>query len=480
MSQISEYTRLDAMAMAELVRRGEVSAADLLESAIARADAVNPGLNAISERFDDLARETVRGGIPDGPLRGVPFLLKDLHLLMAGTETTGACDFLAGQTADHDSTLVARYKRAGLVTFGKTNTPELGLTVSTEPRRFGATRNPWNLEHSAGGSSGGAAAAVAAGIVPVANASDGGGSIRIPSSCCGLFGLKPSRARTPAGPDRGEGWSGMSCMHVISRSVRDSAAVLDATAGPEPGAPYRCAPQDRPFLEALEQAPRRLRIAFCSQAPTGVPVDAECRRAVDAAVALCADLGHEVEEGGPEFDVQALGKAMMTIISASTRALLDARARQLGRSYTEADLEPATWAMVRDADELGAAQYVEAVNAIHAAGRAAAAFHERYDAYVSPTLAKPPIQLGILCPDNRDIEGYMETLKGYSAFTAYQNMTGEPSMSVPLHWTDDGLPIGVMFSAGFGEEALLLQLAAQLESARPWAERRPVLEGVAG
>lgn len=264
-------------------------------------------------------------------------------------------------------------------------------------------------------------------------------------------------------------------MHVVSRSVRDSAAVLDATAGPEAGAPYRCAPEPGSFMAALREAPRPLRIAFSTQAPTGVPVDRECRQAVEDAAALCAELGHEVEEGAPAFDVEALGEAMITIISASTRALLDGRARQLGRPYTEADLEPATWAMVRNAGEMEAARYVDAVNAIHAAGRAAASFHERYDVYVSPTLAKPPIRLGILCPDNRDIEGYMETLKGYSAFTAYQNMTGEPSMSVPLHWTDDGLPVGVMFSAGFGGEALLLQLAGQLEAARPWGHRRPSL-----
>lgn len=473
MSGISEYQMLDAVAMGEMVSSGKVTPQELLENAIARADAVNGAINAITDRFDATAWEALNSGVPAGPLAGVPFLLKDLHLQLAGTQTTGGCRFLSGKSADHDSTLTARYRRAGLITFGKTNTPELGLTVSTEPAIFGATRNPWDLGRSPGGSSGGAAAAVAAGIVPVANASDGGGSIRIPASCCGLFGLKPTRARTPAGPDRGEGWSGMSCVHVISRSVRDSAAILDATAGPEPGAPYRCAPEGRPFLEQMRDAPRPLRMAFTVQAPNGASVDPECRRAVEEAASLCTDLGHHVEEAAPPFDAEDLGAAMLTIISASTRALLEEAARQRGRDYTQDDLEPATWAMVSNAAGMEAAQYVRAVNAIHAAGRVAAAFHERYDVYLSPTLARPPMPLGILSPANTDLANYRETLAAYSPFTAYQNMTGEPSMSVPLHWTADGLPVGVMFSAGFGEEGLLLNLAAQLEQAKPWHHHRP-------
>lgn len=475
MSGINEYPELDAVAMAELVSRGEVTADELLEAAIARAEAADPVLNAITHRFDDLARDAVRAGLPEGPLRGVPFLLKDLHLQMAGTPTTGSCAFLAGPVADHDSTLVARYREAGLVIFGKTNTPELGLTVSTEPAMYGPTCNPWNPAHSAGGSSGGAAAAVAAGIVPAANASDGGGSIRIPSSCCGVFGLKPTRARTPAGPDRGEGWSGMSCNHVISRTVRDSAALLDATAGHERGAPYCSAPQQERFAAALDRPPRPLRIAFSTRAPNGAAVDPECVRAVEDAMALCRELGHEVEEAAPPFDVQALGQAMVTIIGASTRALLQAAARQRGRDLAEQDLEPVTWRMIENAAALEAARYVDAVNAIHGAGRVAAAFHERYPVYVSPTLARPPVPLGILTLQGADMERYVETLLSYSPFTAYQNMAGEPSMSVPLHWTGDGLPVGVMFSAAFGDEATLLALAAQLEQARPWVGRRPPL-----
>ncbi|HYW02527.1 MAG TPA: amidase family protein [Gammaproteobacteria bacterium] len=468
-----EYARLDAVAQAQLVAQGGVSAEELLEAAIARVEAVNPALNAVTHRFDEMARAAVRQGLPDGPLRGVPFLLKDLHLLMEGTETTGSCALLAGGRADHDSTLVARYKRAGLVIFGKTNTPELGLTVSTEPLMYGATRNPWHTAHSAGGSSGGAAAAVAAGIVPAANASDGGGSIRIPASCCGLFGLKPTRARTPAGPDRGEGWSGMSCNHVISRTVRDSAALLDATAGDEAGAPYCCAPQPRPFLSALERPGPRLRIAFSARAPNGAEVDPECVRAVENAASLCRELGHEVEEGTPPFDAAGLGPAMMTIIGANTRALLTAAARAKGRDVGPDDMEPLTWRMLGNAAAAEAARYVEAVNAIHAAGRVAADFHRRYDVYASPVLSRPPLPLGVLAPDAPDPEAYARTLVSYSAFTAYQNMTGEPSMSVPLHWTADGLPVGVMFSAAFGGEETLLALAGELESARPWAGRRP-------
>ena len=296
-----EYDQYDAMGLADLIRRGQVSAEEVLEAAIARIEQLNPGVNAVVTRCFDQARETIRSGLSDGPFRGVPFLLKDLHALCKGAVTSNGCRFFRDNAADHDTELVARYKRGGLVILGKTNTPEFGLTITTEPVLFGATRNPWDRQHSAGGSSGGAAAAVAAGLVPAAHASDGGGSIRIPSSCCGVFGLKPTRGRNPHGPDRGEGWSGMGTEHVISRSVRDSAALLGLTCGPDTGAPYFATPPQRPFASELAAAPGSLRIAFATRTPAGEKVAPECEHAAVDTARLLETLGHRLEEVTLDF-----------------------------------------------------------------------------------------------------------------------------------------------------------------------------------
>ncbi|HEY6005258.1 MAG TPA: amidase [Anaeromyxobacter sp.] len=468
-----DYERYDALGLAELVRTRQVSAEEVLAAAIERVERRNPALNAVVARMYDEARAAVRAGLPDGPLTGVPYLLKDLGVLWAGTPTTNGCALFRDAVADHDSEIVRRMRRAGLVLFGKTNTPELGLTTSTEPRLFGATRNPWNAAFSAGGSSGGAAAAVSSGMVPAAHATDGGGSIRIPASACGLFGLKPTRARTPFGPDRGEGWSGASVGHAVTRTVRDSAALLDATAGPDVGDPYWAPPPRRPFLAEVGADPGRLRIAVTTNAWNEIPVHEECRAAVAAAARLCEGLGHAVDEARPEWDEKARAKASLLVISAHTRAALDERAQSLGRALTPDDVEPMTWPTAEHGKSATASELAHAVEVVHAVGRAVARFFKRYDVLLTPTRCDPTPRLGLLSMSNPDRDAYVKALFASIAFTSPFNGSGNPAMSVPLHWSAEGLPVGVQFVAAFGDEATLFSLAAQLEQARPWAERRP-------
>jgi amidase len=359
------------------------------------------------------------------------------------------------------------------VLFGRTASPEFGLTSTTESTLYGATRNPWQQGHTAGGSSGGAAAAVAAGIVPAANASDGGGSIRIPASCCGLFGLKPTRARVPAGPRRGEGWSGMSTAHAVTRSVRDSAALLDAVAGPAIGDPYWAPPPARPFLAEVGADPGRLRIAVQTRAFNGAPVDPECAAAARDAADLCRGLGHEVEEADLAIDRELLARSAGTIISANLRAALLERADELGREVTTDDVEPLTWLMAEGAKSLGAADYASALHGIHRLGREVSAFLERFDLVLTPTMATPPLPLGRLALTRPDFAGLVDDLARTIGFTQLFNASGHPAMSVPLSESAAGLPIGVQFAARFGDEATLFRLAAQLEAARPWFDRRP-------
>jgi amidase/6-aminohexanoate-cyclic-dimer hydrolase len=472
-----EYASHDALGLAALVARRELEPHELLDAALARAEAVNPTLNAIVVPMEDEARRAIEAGLPDGPFRGVPYLLKDLGTSYAGVLLTNGCRLFEDFVPDHDSELVARYKRAGLVTFGRSASPEFGSTATTESALFGPTRNPWNLELTPGGSSGGAAAAVAAGILPAANASDGGGSIRIPASCCGLFGLKPTRGRTPAGPDVGEGWSGMSSVHAVSRSVRDSAALLDATAGPDVGAPYWAVPPQRPYLDEVGRPPGRLRIAWQTRSFNDAPVHPDCRTAAEEAAKLCAELGHTVEEACLEVDVEAVRQAAGTIISANLRAVLEDRARTLGRELRPDDVEPFTWRMAEGVQSTGAAEYARAVRVIHATGRRVARFFEDWDVILSPTLATPPPRLGVLSLSNPDVKEVVIGLAGMTGFTQLMNVAGNPAMSVPLHWSGEGLPIGIQFAGRYGDESGLFRLAAQLEEARPWAERRPPSPG---
>ncbi len=468
-----EFREHDGLGLAELVRRRAVSAAELLDTAVACVEARNPELNAVVSRLYDEARAAIAAGLPDGPFTGVPYLLKDLGAHYAGAVTSYGSALFKDFVVDHDSEITARLKRAGLVIFGKTNTPELGLASSTEPRLFGPTRNPWNRAHSAGGSSGGSAAAVAAGMVPMAHATDGGGSIRIPASCCGLFGLKPTRARNPMGPDAGEGWAGASVGHAITRSVRDSAALLDATSGPDVGDPYWAPPPARPFLEEIGRDPGRLRIAITTRPWNSQPVDPECAAAAQAAGRLCEGLGHSVEEATPDIDAKALGQATLVVISANIRAALETRAAALGRELTAADVERVTWARAADGDTVRAADYARSVGVIHRTGRDVARFFTRYDALLSPTMCRPPFPLGVIDMMTDDMDAYNQAVLGTVGFTSLFNSAGCPAMSVPLGWSRAGLPIGVQFAAPFGDEGTLFRLGAQLEAAHPWAHRRP-------
>ena len=477
MLSFEEYRRHDALGLAQRVASGDSSAEELLETAIRRAEAVNPLINAISQRHEELARETIRAGLPEGPFTGVPFLLKDVSIQLAGTETSNCSKLFAGSVAQVDSTLVERYKRAGLVIFGKTNTPEMGLAASTETALHGTTRNPWNAERTSGGSSGGTAAAVAAGIVPAAQGSDGGGSIRIPASCCGLFGLKPTRARTPLGPLVGESWGSMGVVHVLTRSVRDSAALLDATHGPAPGDPYAAPAVSRPYLQEVGADPGRLRLALQLRPLSGSPVDAECIAAARAAAELLSGIGHAVEEAQPPGDAEQLGRAAWALVATGVSASLHRRAAVLGRELREDDVEPVTWRAVRHAATLSALDHANALATIHQHGRRMAAFHDRYDVVLSPTLGQVPVPLGPQRMSNPDLDAYTAALLRFTPFCNLFNMSGEPSMSVPLHWSAEGLPVGVLFSAAFGREDLLFRLAGRLEEARPWFDRVPAAPG---
>lgn len=473
MGHFDDYEKHDAVGLAALVREGEVSADELLDAALERVEKRNPELNAFVIPMVDAAREEIAGGLPDGPLRGVPFLVKDLHLQCRGARTSYGSRLFEDFVADHDSELVARYRRAGLVIFGKTTSPEFGLTTSTESTLFGPTRNPWNPEHTSGGSSGGASAAVAAGMVPAANASDGGGSIRIPASCTGLFGMKTSRGRTPMGPDHGEGWSGMSCVHAVTRSVRDSAALLDATAGPDVGAPYWAPVPERPFLDEVGAAPGRLRIALQTETWNGTEAHADCVAAAEDAAALCRELGHEVVPRALPIDPEVLRSATGIIIGANLRAAVLQRCEELGRELGEDDLEPLTLTMVRGAANGTSADYAAAVRGIHGIGRQVESFLREFDVLLTPTMATPPLPIGALSLAHPEVGTMLGNLGRTVGFTQLLNASGHPAMSVPLFWNDAGLPIGVQFVGRSADEATLFRLAGQLEQARPWFGRVP-------
>ncbi len=463
----------DALGLGELVRRRKVSAADLLGFALRRAERVESAIRSIVVHDEAAARRQLANGMPNGPFAGVPFLLKDLGVALGGTVTTSGSRYFAGERASDDDEIVRRHKRAGLVIFGKTASPELGLTGTTESKLHGSTRNPWNTERTAGGSSGGAAAAVAARIVPIAHASDGAGSIRTPASCCGVFGLKPSRARIPFGPRRFEEWNGCGTQHAVSLTVRDSAALLDATAGPEPGSPYLTLPPTRPFLQEVGAPPGRLRVALVTRPMSGASVHPDCLRAVNEAARLLENLGHHVEPASLPVDFQSTNDGMFATLCVSTLAALQERQRTLGRAWTESDIESVTWRLAEMGRTMGGVAYAAARAAFDLAGREMARFHERYDVVLQPTLAQPPVAIGVLSLSPVDFDAYVRDVTAFGPFTALYNMTGQPAMSVPLHWSGEGLPIGVMFAAAFGEEARLIRLAAQLEAAHPWRKRRP-------
>jgi len=465
-----ELAWLDATAQAELVRTGELSPVELVEAAVARIDKVDGELNAvIHRRFDEAVREA-SGALPDGPFRGVPFLVKDLNNGSAGDPMHNGTRSLrdAGYRATADSWLVARYRAAGFVITGRTNTPEFGLVPTTEPVSHGATHNPWSLDHTPGGSSGGAAAAVAAGLVPVAHASDGGGSIRIPASMCGLVGLKVTRGRMTMGPDGDE--SLVSVSNVVTRSVRDCAAVLDATHGPGPGDMAVAPPPLRPYLDEVGADPGRLRIGLLAGNPRGT-AHPDCEAAARDAAALLESLGHHVEESHPApldepetaatFGARWCTQARRTVINTG---------KLVGRELTQDDVEPITWIMAEAGRSFSAVDYANALAASATFTRRMAEWWtDGYDLLLSPTLGMPPPRLGeLLNPD-----GGAERVAALVPFTTHFNVTGQPAISLPLSWNAEGLPIGVQLAAAYGREDVLIRVAAQLEATQPWAHRRP-------
>lgn len=489
---LPEYERHDALGLAALVSSGEVTPTELVDAAIARIERDNPRLNAVVHTQFDRAHAEAGGPLPDGPFRGVPMLLKDLMAEDTGEPCTQSTKLLADYRPQRDAELVRRFRRAGLVVVGRTNTPEFGIYGVTEPVLRGPARNPWNPDHTPGGSSGGSGAAVAAGMVPLAHGGDGGGSIRIPASHCALVGLKPTRARNPAGPVAGERWAGLVCEHVLTRSVRDTAAMLDAVSGPDVGAPYHAPPAAGPFLAEVGAPPGRLRIAFTTRALFGKDTHPDCVAAVEAAASLAAELGHEVEETCPEYDQGAMVRAYFSIVAAGVNTSVRQAGELAGRAPRASDFERPTWMLKLIADKLTAAEYATALQTVQATGRRIGAFFDTWDVLLTPTAARPPARVGEFALSGRErlLLGVLRTfptrgllLKALDDLadnalsatpnTMLFNMTGQPAVSLPLHWNADGLPIGTQWVGRFGDEATLLRLAAQLETARPWFGRRP-------
>ena len=472
--KFDDYRKQDATGLAELIKKKEISAAEVLEAALARTEAVNPKVNAVViEQFAD-AQAQVAKGTPAGKLGGVPYLIKDLGTYQKGVKATFGSRAFADYVADHDSAYTRRCQEAGLVIYGRSSSPEFGIIANTAPVVYGPCRNPWHLDYSAGGSSGGAAAAVAAGMLPVAHATDGGGSIRVPAAQCGLFGLKPTRGRISMAPDAGEGWGGLSIGHAVSRSVRDSALLLDLTAGAEPGDPYVAPAPERPFVAEVGRDPGKLRVAVLEKDHRGQPFHPECKAAIEAAAKLCESLGHTAEYADPKIDLVKVRDETRVLARSAVARTLNLRWKALGREPNPQDVERVTWDFYQRGLKYTAVDYGGAVAAVHAAGRAWATFMADYDVVLSTTMSGPPPKLDYLNLMG-DPDEFEKRANSYVSVTPLHNATGTPAMSVPLAWSKDGLPIGVHFAGRYGEEGLLIRLACQLEQAQPWFDRVPPL-----
>jgi amidase len=469
----SEYAAYDGLGLAKLVREKQVRPIELVDAAIARIDKHNPTLNAVIWSMFDRARAIARKKLPDGPFKGVPFLLKDSLGDLEGAPTRQASRLISAVPRAQTALLTQRFLRAGLIPLGKTNVPEFALLPTTESLLYGPARNPWDIRHTTGGSSGGSAAAVAAGMVPVAHANDGGGSIRIPASCCGLVGLKPTRARTSFGPELGEGWGGLEVEHIVSRSVRDTAAMLDATAGGVAGDPYWAPPPPKSYLAAARKPAHKLRVALIRSRSDRAAPHADCIAAVDHAARLCRSLGHRVEVVDPPAGWAQAGAAWVTLYASSLVAQVEAICESTGATPSADTLEGFTLALHALGQTMTAAQYQRSINALHAASRAVALWHEPFDVALTPTLGTPPLLLGEVDATCRDLAKVIPKLLEFVPFTSIQNSTGQPAISLPLYMNAAGLPIGVHFIGRFGDEVTLLRLATQLERADPWKDRHP-------
>ena len=468
-----EFARLDAIAQAELVRAGEVTPLELVTAALERVETLNPTLGCVVTTMADSALEAATGPLPDGPLLGVPVMLKDLGQRIAGVRQTDGSRALIDQVAGYDSEMTRRYRAAGVVFVGKTSSPEFGNHSTSEPEAHGPCRNPWDITRTAGGSSGGSAAAVAAGMVAAAGASDGAGSIRIPASCCGLYGLKPTRSRISAAPSGGDPLFGLAVTHAVTRSVRDSALLLDIAAGYACGDPYVAPVPRRPYLDEVGADPGRLRIGWSTTAPNGAPVDAEVAAATEATARALADLGHEVEPAAPTVDPAVLLDDLVTLWAVGNAQGHAALVREHGRELDRDQLELTTWELVEYGQTKSAVELADAIDSTHAEARRISAFYERYDLWLTPTLAQPPLPLGELNRSMGSGPGWWKMDLDFNPFNPIANLTGQPAASLPLHLSSDGLPIGTMLTARFGREDVLIQVSAQLEQALPWASRLP-------
>lgn len=480
METVSGTTSLpDGIATAEMIRKGEIARIEAIRGALEKVRRINEKLNAIVDDLGDQALETASEDMHDSPpFAGVPTLVKDLFMPVQGARMTNGSLIGKKAVAPFDAEVVTRLRATGAVILGTTTSPEFGTSYVTESRLFGATRNPWSLDHTPGGSSGGSAAMVAARAVPFALGNDGGGSLRVPASCCGIFALKPSRGRVPMGPMVGEGWAGMACNNVMSVSVRDSAAMLDALSGMDTGAPYAAPRDSEPLINAVAKRPKKLKIGLVPHLPPFMS-EPECLEAVEGTANLCADLGHHVVE--TELPVEALEyyDTVFTVIGAQTRSFLAMIGQMTGKPVDEADLEPRTRVILREKGNVSGAQYAAAVDYVHAFGRRMGHLLERFDLLLTPTLAQLPVKIGHFTKDDEeDLAGQIQRAHSFSPFTSLANATGQPAMSVPLFWSREGLPIGSHFWAGFGREALLFSLAGQLEEARPWAGRIPPINAL--
>ncbi len=477
MGEFADYENYDALGLADLVRRREVTPEELLDAAIERVEARNPAVNAVIMKLYDYGRKAIANGLPEGPFRGVPFLMKDLTSSVAGVRMTRGSRFFADTPpAAVDSEHMRRLRQAGLVVFGRTNTCELGLSLTCEPQLYGPTRNPWDVTRISGGSSGGAAAAVAARMLPMAHASDGFGSIRAPAACCGLVGLKPTRSRNTFAPFAGEGLGGVSTEHAVTLTVRDSAALLDATHGPGAGDPYVAPPPVHPFLQEAGTKPHKLMIAWTTRAPNGAPIDAECLKTLADTVQLCIDLGHHVEERDPVIDGEAVVPTFLALAAANTVVNL-AGHPTAGRPAREGEVERITWLTGKRGERMSAPDYVRATQAAHRLGRQMAAFHADWDVLLTPGLAAPAVKLGWIDMMLDDFDEYWRRVFTFSPFTVWFNLTGQPGLMLPIAQSASGLPLAVQLVGRYGDEATLLRLGAQLEEARPWIGRKP---GIAG
>lgn len=471
MSTFKEYDQYDAIGLAGLIVKREVTPLELLEEAISRIEKANPVLNAVVTKLYDEAKNEIESGLTDGPFTGVPFLLKEFEQY-AGAPITNASRFFVDNICNQDSEIVKRYKKGGLVILGKTNTSELCITASTESSLYGACRNPWNTEIATGGSSGGAAAAVAAGIVPVAQGSDGGGSIRIPASCCGVFGMKPTRGRNPWGPVYGESWSGLHVKHVLSRSVRDSAAFLDLTCGPDVGAPYYLTEPTNSYLSQLDKELKPLKIGYTTNSVFEVEVDQECIMAVEKTVELLKALGHETEEIELDYieDAHEFWRAFYTVMMANTDAEISAHGKKTGQDINKDAFENFTWLNLQRGKNNTATDFVTAQQYLHRIGRKIAKIFETNDVIVTPVIAKPPPPIGYLNTEG-DFDVYSERAGEYFLFTGCFNVSGNPAMSMPLHTSSNNIPIGVQFVGKYTDEETLFRLAYTIEKSRPWIDR---------